>query len=535
MSDTLATLVGTRGTGLTTAPAVRRRRPVLTVALVVAGLAILGGLGQAAGLWKKLLPAGLDKTMVHTVARTTLSVTLKENGELKPVHSIELKCEVQAQGVKIEWVVDESTRVNKGDLLMRLASDEIKDKVEQEELELRKMEAGVGEAQENLTITGSENASKLKQVEVNLEVAELDLNRYMKGDYEKARTAANIEIKRAEMELARKQEELDKSIPLQVKGFVTQSKIRELQDEVERLKMARDKSHLELHILKEYEHTKNQKQKVTAVAQAREELQREKQRSASRETQAKVRVDDLKEQAQIRQKRLQRMKEQLAKCELVAPADGIVQYGGGGDGRYWGGNRVAPGEQVYPGQTLLTIPDTSQMMVTTRIHEADRHKLSDGLPCVVRVPAVPNRTFTGKVTKIAQFADSERSWWNPTLKEHAAEIRLDDNDAPLSPGETAEIEIMIEEVPDVLAVPVQCVFARGSKHFAFLHAALSTKPVEVQTGRGSTTMIEITAGLKAGDQVVLAPDERLLAMLPAPNASPGKPAAPATQSAAARP
>jgi RND family efflux transporter MFP subunit len=514
---------------------VRRRRPLLTAAVVVAGLAGLGGLGQAAGWWRKLLPTSLDKTAIHLVKRTTLSVTLKENGELKPVHSIELKCEVQAQGVKIQWVIDESTRVNKGDLLMRLASDDIKDRVEQEELELRKMEASVGEAQENLKITGSENASKLKQVEVNREIAELELDRYTKGDYEKALTAANIEIKRSETELVRKQEELEKSLPLEVKGFVTKAKIRELQDEVERLQMAKKKSHLELRILQEYEYTKNERQKVTAVAQAREELEREKQRSASRETQAKTKVDDLKEQAQIRQKRLQRMREQLAKCELVAPADGIVQYGGGGDGRYWGGNRIAPGEQIYPGQTLLTIPDTSQMLVTTRIHEADRHKLSEGLPCVVRVPAVPNRTFTGKVTKIAQFADSERSWLNPTLKEHAAEIRLDDTDAPLSPGETAEIEVMIEEAPDVLAVPVQCVFARGAKHFVFLHTALSTKPVEVQPGRGSTTMVEITEGLKEGEGVALAPDERLLALLPAPNAAPSKPAPPPAQPTAARP
>jgi hypothetical protein len=136
---------------------------------------------------------------------------------------------------------------------------------------------------------------------------------------------------------------------------------------------------------------------------------------------------------------------------------------------------------------------------------------------VITVPAVPGRTFTGTLTKITQFADSERSWLNPNLKEHAAEIKLDDNDPALSPGDTAHIEIMIEEVPNVLAVPVQCVFTRGDKHFVFVRGGLSTAPRGIKLGRATTTLVEVTEGLTAGDEVVMAPDERLQAMLPAPS------------------
>ena len=511
----------------------RRRRVLIAVIVLVAALGVVGLL-RPFGFARRLFGKNAEDTAVHVVKSGLLNITLKEDGELKPVHSVEIKCEVQGQGVKIEWIIDESTRVNQGDVVLRLASDEIKDRVETEQMELRKIVAGLEEAEETLKITLSENESKLNKCENDLKVAVLEQRRYLEGDYEKSKMAADIARKQTEMELKRKEDELDKSRPLLEKGFVTKSKIQELEDEVDRLKMTLEKDKLELMILDEYELTKNKMEKDTAVEQARQELQREQQRAASRQRQAEAKVEDQKKLIEIRQPRLERSREQLAKCEIAAPVEGVVQYGEPGERRYWGGNRIAKGEQVYPGQTLLTIPDTSQMMVTTRIHESDRHKLTEGLTCVVKVPAVPGSTFTGKLTKIAKFADSERGWFNPNLKEHAAEILLDETNASLSPGDTAHIEILIEDVPDVLAVPVQCVFSRGAQHFVFVQGTLSTAPAEVKLGRATTTLVEIANGLSAGDKVVMAPDERLLALLPmpAPTAPPVAPPRPPSKAPA---
>ena len=503
----------------------RRRRWLMGGAILVAAAALATWLHPIAKL-RAMFGKNTDDAVVHVVKPGSLSITLKEDGELKAVNSAEIKCEVQAQGVKIEWVIDESSRVSKGDVLMRLASDEIKDRVETEDMELRKIIAGLEEAQEALNITLSENESKLNKAANDLKIAELEQRRYLEGDYEKSKLAASISIQQTEMELNRKRDELMKSEPLLPRGFVTLAKIQELQDDVKRLELAVQKAKLEMSILKEYEFTKNKMEKDTAVELARQELEREHQRAASRQRQAEAKVEDQKKLIDIRQPRFDRLKEQLASCEIKAPVDGIVQYGESGERRYWGGNRIAKGEQVYPGQTLLTIPDTSQMMVTTRIHEADRHKIAEDLRCVVNVPAVPGKTFTGRLSKIAKFADSERSWLNPNLKEHAAEVVLDETDAPLSPGDTAHVEIMIEEVSDVLAVPVQCVFSRGPEHFVFVRGALASKPVPVKLGRTTTSLVEITLGVSAGDKVIMAPDEGMLALLPTPKTVAAPPPAP---------
>jgi RND family efflux transporter MFP subunit len=517
-SSTEASLRAVIGASVAGQPAARsrqRRRLLIGVGLV-AGLVVVVVV-RPDRLLRRLLAGPADSTGIYRVKPVTLNVTLKEDGELKPVKSQDIKCEVQGERVTIEWVVDESARVNKGDVILKLTSPDMKDRVDTEEIELRGITAAYEDAEQALEITKSENASKLKKAEIDLKVAELDLKGYLEGLYEKTKASINIDIKQTEMDLKRRREELAKSKPLEAKGFLPRTRIEELEDEIEKLEMTLDKNKRELENLTTYDYEKNLAQKTSAVEQSREELEREKQRSASREKQAQSKVEDQKQALEIRQRKFERMKEQLAKCEIHAPTDGVVQYGPSGERRYWSDNRIAPGEQVYAGQTVLTLPDTSQMLVTTRIHEADRHKIGEGLKCVITVPAVPGRTFTGTLTKITKFADSERGWLNPNLKEHAAEIKLDENDAALSPGDTAHLEIMIEEVPDVLAVPVQCVFTRGSKHFVFARHSLSAAPVEIKLGRTTTTMAEVTEGVSADDEVVMAPDERLLSMLPTPS------------------
>lgn len=495
-------------------PTARRRRWLIGGAVLAI---VVGGVGMARPdrLLKRLFTGVTDHAAVHKVKPVTMQVTLKEDGELKPVNSTDIKCEVQGERVTIEWVVEESARVNKGDVILKLTAPDMKDRVDGEEIELRGITAAFEDAQEALTITLSENDSRLEKATIDLLVAELDLKSYEEGTYEKAKASVHIDIKQTEMDLKRRREELERSKPLEARGFLPRSRIEELEDEIEKLEMTLARNERELENLTTYEREKNLAQKRSAVDQARQELERERQRGASREKQARAKVEDQRQALEIRRRRFERMKEQLAKCDVLAPSDGVVRYGPSGERRYWSDQRVAPGEQVYAGQTILTLPDTSQMLVATRIHEADRHRVREGLKCLITVPAVPGRTFAGTLSKIAQFADSERGWLNPNLKEHATEIRLDETDPALSPGDTAHIEILIEEVPDVLAVPVQCVFTRGPKHFVFVRRALSAAPVEIKLGRTTTTMVEVTEGLAVGDEVVMAPDERLQAMLPA--------------------
>lgn len=464
---------------------------------------------------------------LYEVRPMNLSITLTESGEIKPRESIEIKCELEGQATILK-IVPESTRVQKGDLLVELASDALTERLEQEQIELQGVESELRRALEDLDIQRNQNASDIRKAEIDQEVARLDLEKYLEGDYKQKLKGVEIDIQQAELDVERKREELLKNQELLERGFVTPAKIKQLDFELKKALMTLERHQLALATLVEYELRKERMQRQSTLDRATEELERVRKQAESREKQAEARVRQLEATLAMRQGRVRRLTEQLAKCKIYAPADGIVQYPN--DFRGWDETRITEGAKVFEGQKLLVLPDTSRMLVSTRIHEADRHRVREGMPCVVRVPAVPGKTFTGKISKIAQFADSANRWLNPELKEHATEILLDETDAPLSPGDSAEIEILIETIPDALAVPVQSVHARGRRSFVFVQNRGSPDPVQVKLGRSNTTAVEILEGLSPGDRVLIHADERLLARLPTMPENPE-----ATEAADARP
>ncbi len=430
----------------------RRHRRLLIGLILFSGGLVMAGTGYWLDLPGRVFGSETHTGTLYQVKPVTLNVTLKEDGELKPLNSVEIKCEVQGQNVTIEWIIDESTHVEAGDLLVRLASDDIKERVEMEQMEVDRIAAALVEARQELEITRSENASLISKSEVDLRIAELELQRYLHGDYEKTKKQIEINIANTEMNIHQTQDELDKSRPLVEKGFVTRSKIDELVSSLEQLHMTLDKHNLELAILEQYELTKSRMQKSAAVDQARQELERERQRATSRERQAEEKVNNQDKTLALRQSRLERLKDQLAKCEIHTPNAGVVQYGESG-GRGWRrGNPIAPGEQVYPGQNAghhsRHLADDGH-----HAHPRSRPPPDRRTDCPASCAFRPSRAALSPVRcpRSPQFADSERSWWNPELKEHATEILLKPTDAPLSPGDSAQVEILIDEIPDVLA------------------------------------------------------------------------------------
>ncbi len=480
-------------------------------------VAVLGGLPL--GLWpvvgwlERLAGGESSSGAYHVVEPMTLQITLTENGELKPRRSAEIKCEVEGQST-ILFVVDESTRVKQGDLLVELASDALEERLRSKQMELRRIQADYESAVSELEIQKNQNASNIKKAQIDLEVSELDLQKYLKGDFIGQLAAIELKIEQSDMDIERQEQELADNLELAEKGWVTKNEIDQREFALEVAKMQLDQHQLSKSILLDYEKPKVEKQRTSTVDRSREELEREKKRAQSRERKSQARVGQYKDLLDNAKDDVDRVQVQLVRCKMYAPADGVVQYPVGDGHRWGGGDRVSAGERVREGQTLVVLPDTSQMLVTTRIHEADRHMIQEGLLCVVTVPAVPGESFTGKIVKIDKFADSENRWLNPDLKEHGAEILLDATDAPLSPGDSAEIKILIDTVEDALAVPVQCVFTRGRDSYVFVRSGGGGESTRVSLGRSNTSMVEIADGLKPGQSVVMHADEQMLAKLP---------------------
>jgi len=149
----------------------------------------------------------------------------------------------------------------------------------------------------------------------------------------------------------------------------------------------------------------------------------------------------------------------------------------------------------------------ARLAVDVDIHESHIKKIKSGQSARVTVDAVPGRELFGKVTKVAVLPDSNASRYNPSLKVYPATIEIEGEHDWLKPGMTAKVEIIVNQLADVLYIPVQAVFFENDAHF--VHVQQDGVPVKkrIDIGEHNDQFIEVRTGIDAGDVVWLSMPE----------------------------
>ena len=483
------------------------RALILMVGIPLAGLSTWWGVSSFAG------SRDMGPRDTFTAVRKNFKVILQEKGELKASSSIDIKSEVGGRSTIIS-LVPEGSSVKKGDLLVELASDEIEERVQGEKIQVAAAEATFESAERQLEILKGQNESNIRKGELKLRLAKLDLEKYELGEWPKQKQDAEFRIESAEKEHARAKSDFEYSKTLYKKKFITRSEydgdeFAEYRAQVELQKAERD-----LEILEKYTHVKDLEQKTSDVSEAEKELERVKQEADNKLSEKQVAVQARRDELALKQQRLNKLEEKMAKTKIFAPADGLVVYGGGGNRWMGRDDAIKEGAEVFERQTIMQLPDTSEMKVIVRIHEAQTDKIRLDQEAIIEVEGISDRKYTGRITKIAVLADSQNRWLNPELKEYETEITINESDPLLKPGVTARVEILVSELTDVVAFPVQSIYSKMHKSFVFVGHKDDAEPIEVQLGLASDEFVEIKSGLEPGQEVLLAVSDLMKTRLP---------------------
>jgi len=469
--------------------------------------------------WTLISKGGAAVSTVATdrlvVQPKTFSVSLKEKGELKAVKSTDVKCEVEGRSTIIS-LIPEGTAVKGGDLLVELASDEIDNKIQTEELKEANAITAFERAKTELEIQRDLNASNIRKANLEIELKQLELERYEKGDWVQRLKDATIAIEQAKITLERRQQDYAASKELYAKKYTTQTEYEEAEFNFKKAEWDLEKARKAMEVLETYTHKAELSKKRADFEEATKEADRVKKNAEAEEVKKIRDLEGREKELKLTQDQLAKFRNQKEKCRIYAPTQGfVVYYGGGGGMRFFSDDRqIKEGAEVFERQVIMQLPDTSSMMATVRIHEAKTNKLSEGQRAMVTVEGIPGRQFPGSVTKIAVLADSQSGWLNPDLKEYETEITLDPTDYPLKPGVTAHAEIMVSTVEEGLAVPVQSVYSKGGKRYVFKDDGGDPEYIEVSLGGVSDDWAEVTSGLSAGDTILLALSDELKRKLP---------------------
>lgn len=480
-------------------------------------VAVLLLLAVATGGWVTLssLRAGPEGDVsMFTVGPRRFSVMLKEKGELKAAISTDVMCEVEGRSTIIS-LVEEGTPVKKGDLLVELASDQIEDRIQQEELKAANAVAAFEAATTELEIRRDRNKSDIRQAELRIELTKLELEKYEKGDWTQRLKDAEIAIKEALITRDRRIEDYEAAIELRKRNFITKTEFEEAKFASEKAVWDLEKAQHARRVLEQYTHVSDRRLRESDVEEAIQEAGRVAKNADAEEAKQIATVEGKRKELELIQDQLTKLRRQNEQCRIYAPTQGFVVYFSGG-GRHFSSSesQIREGASVHERQVILSLPDTSEMLVVVRIHESKTSKLSMGQKVRVTVEGLPGQQFDGTVTKIAALADTQNRWLNPDLKEYETEITMAPTDAVLKPGVTAFVEILVDEVEARAAVPVQAIYTKGSQRFVFHQSGGEASYSPVELGAIGMEWAEITSGVNSGDQVLLAFDDNYKRLVP---------------------
>ena len=242
-----------------------RRSPVLIIVIVLL-VGTIGGAAWVTANWSRatLATASLGR---FSVAPHSFQVVLREKGELKASKSTDIKCEVEGRSTIIS-LVDEGTTVHEGDLLVELASDQIEDRIRQEELKEANAITAFEAAKTELEIQQDRNASDIRKAELEIELKRLELEKYEKGDWGQMLKDAEIAIEEAEITLERREQDYAAAKELRARQFITQTEYEEDEFAYQKATWEVDKAKRRKAVLEQYTHVAELRRKESDLEEA---------------------------------------------------------------------------------------------------------------------------------------------------------------------------------------------------------------------------------------------------------------------------
>jgi membrane fusion protein, heavy metal efflux system len=377
---------------------------------------------------------------VEPVQRQRLAVSIKTTGQIETLPSQQAEVTTPIAGAKlVELLVEPGARVERGKPVAVVSSPEL--------VSLR-----------------VESEEKLAQGRAELQQAEADL-KLAQQNYQRWQEIAAAEIAQAQSQVAFAQEKYQKDQELADAGALPRRNVLESQTQ-----LAQAEAQLT---------TANSKRDVIAA-------QNQVQRAQAAVEAAKSRVNLSKTTYQTRLQQLGIRSNPQGLVTITAPISGTVAE-----------REVTLGQSFSDaGERLMTIVNDSRVFATANIYEKDLERVRIGQQIRVKIPSVPERIFTGRITVIdSVVADATRVI--------PVKAEINNPGGILKPGMFAQLEVLTDETsPPVLAIPSSAVIEANNITQVYIQNGNTYQPVEVTLGETSGDMVEVKTGLFEGDLIV---------------------------------
>ena len=214
--------------------------------------------------------------------------------------------------------------------------------------------------------------------------------------------------------------------------------------------------------------------------------------ASSKDLVTAAQVSAAEQQLEVAQASLSKLQTMYAYSNIVAPFTGVVTKRFADTGSLIQAG-TASETQAMP---LVTLSQNDFLRLIVPVPESAVPDIHLGTPVLVRVPAL-NKVIQGKVARFADTLDLDTRTMN-------TEIDVPNPSLEFVPGMYAEASITLAQHKNVLTVPVEAVDHHGQD--AQVYRVSKDGLIEeqtIQTGLETSAQVEVRAGLKANDVVVI--------------------------------
>ena len=538
----------------------RRKGPTFYVLLLVL-LAI-----PAAAVWWILGgntgTSAEDIALSDPVSRGSLVVGVLEGGSLEALESHVIRSEVEGRN-EIIYIVPEGTflkqqDIDEGKVLVQLNDAGLQEKLRKQEISVTAATGARDAARNSLEIQKQTSDSDIRKARLSVRFAELDLTRYvgqdladellamharwnaagvegetqprdvktteeqlerlvswikalleserLQGEALQKRRQFTSDIRLAQEERTRAQVKLEWSTKLEAKGYVSREEFVADKLQLQRREIDLERAETALTQYATYDFPKEVERLLSELVDKRDQLERTIKKARSNLAKSTSELETKERELKLKKAEFDNYKQQLDKCVIRATEPGLVVYASSGKERRWGNdNRIQEGTAVRQRQAIIRIPKPGSLGARINVHETIVDRVRKGLGAKVTVDAMPDEELDGRVRSVSTLPNPADRWLNPDLKVYATIIELVGSHPTLKPGMSVQVSILLDELTDVLQVPVQAVAGKVGEPVVWIWRGDEAVPQPVELGLSNDRYVEVKAGLSGGERLLLDP------------------------------
>lgn len=198
---------------------------------------------------------------------------------------------------------------------------------------------------------------------------------------------------------------------------------------------------------------------------------------------AKASIESSKASLEAQKVNLQKAQSDLANTVIKAPISGVISD-----------KVLNVGQMASQGAALAKVNDISSVYATIQVPQGKIGGVQIGQAATITVDG-SDKTYNGTVQTIDSAADATTRVFN-------CKIKIDNSDKSLLPGIFAKAQLISDQKTQVLTVPINALVGNEGDYSVFINDNGTAKKQKVTIGETNQNSVEITDGIKDGDQVI---------------------------------